>query len=535
MFSLPRLLIAMSVPVLFFGQTQIELQQSKYTAPGAGAVNRSGASKLADVISVKDYGAAGDGVTDDLTAINNALSAASSKGQRILFPAGTYAVSGTVVVPSKTEIEGVGRGDASSINTVIKALPNFNGSTVVQMGTGPAANFGVQVKNMTIDGSGTVGICLSNFYSQDLSYGKDLMLTNCGAIALLISSASAQNSGPFENIEIHSGGGSAVTASSICAQVTGLTSFRGIKGITCDAGTGYATRPSVALALDGAGHYSDIHVQHFSTAVSLGSASLAADGVVIENAQFGPDVATGIAVTAPSGINNQDLTILGVSCVGCTSLLNDAELGTNITDSGLGSYLTGNGAGSGKSLLASSNGVGAKLYGPLQIAGNASFKAAPSTGISQVIEVGGPNQGSANLFEWHDQNDNPVAVVGSAGQILSGGFIANNSAMATGNGGAAFANNVGLWWSQDNTWYGTGDIGLARSSAGVLAITNGGAGLGSTTMQSLQLASAGAAQPACGNSNRGTFWFVQSASGTADHLQVCSKSASDAYAWVSVF
>src|SRR2546421_2265575 len=47
------------------------------------------------VINVKDYGATGDGSTDDTTAIQNAINA-SSFGNTIFFPTGTYIVSTTI-------------------------------------------------------------------------------------------------------------------------------------------------------------------------------------------------------------------------------------------------------------------------------------------------------------------------------------------------------------------------------------------------------------------------------------------------------
>ena len=47
-------------------------------------------------ISVKDYGAKADGVTDDRTAITNAAKAAVAAGQKVYFPAGTYRLSGVL-------------------------------------------------------------------------------------------------------------------------------------------------------------------------------------------------------------------------------------------------------------------------------------------------------------------------------------------------------------------------------------------------------------------------------------------------------
>src|SRR5262245_3720632 len=41
-------------------------------------------------VNVRDFGATGDGVTDDTQAIRNAIAAAKASGQGVLFPAGTY-------------------------------------------------------------------------------------------------------------------------------------------------------------------------------------------------------------------------------------------------------------------------------------------------------------------------------------------------------------------------------------------------------------------------------------------------------------
>lgn len=66
-----------------------------YLAEGVGAVSRSVQARLRDqAISVKDYGAAGDGVTVDTSSLQAALNI----GGDILVPAGTY-VSGALTVP----------------------------------------------------------------------------------------------------------------------------------------------------------------------------------------------------------------------------------------------------------------------------------------------------------------------------------------------------------------------------------------------------------------------------------------------------
>ena len=55
-------------------------------------------AKLADWVSVKDFGAVGDGVTDDTAAIEAAIAAATTAKTTLVFPSGTY----KLVTPSNT-------------------------------------------------------------------------------------------------------------------------------------------------------------------------------------------------------------------------------------------------------------------------------------------------------------------------------------------------------------------------------------------------------------------------------------------------
>jgi hypothetical protein len=71
-----------------------------YQPAGTGAVTTTVQSKLRQFPSVKDFGAVGDGITNDTAAIVAALAAANS----IYFPSGTYLVSGNINIQNKTLI-----------------------------------------------------------------------------------------------------------------------------------------------------------------------------------------------------------------------------------------------------------------------------------------------------------------------------------------------------------------------------------------------------------------------------------------------
>lgn len=81
-----------------------------FLASGGGAVSRTAASKMGDIVSVRDFGAVGDGATDDTTAIRDAI-AAVPNGGTVLFP-GTptsYKIGvGNIILPTAKSIRLLG-------------------------------------------------------------------------------------------------------------------------------------------------------------------------------------------------------------------------------------------------------------------------------------------------------------------------------------------------------------------------------------------------------------------------------------------
>lgn len=74
--------------------------------------------RFADVVNVRDFGAKGDGVTDDTTAIQAAINRASDKGGGTVYlPAGKYIQSQTLVLKAKVKL----LGDGKELTTIEKA------------------------------------------------------------------------------------------------------------------------------------------------------------------------------------------------------------------------------------------------------------------------------------------------------------------------------------------------------------------------------------------------------------------------------
>ena len=79
---------------------------------GTSAVARSAQDKMRDTVSVKDFGAIGNGIADDTTAIQNAHNASRA----VYYPTGTYKVT-SISLPSGAIIIGEGASSSGSTTT----------------------------------------------------------------------------------------------------------------------------------------------------------------------------------------------------------------------------------------------------------------------------------------------------------------------------------------------------------------------------------------------------------------------------------
>lgn len=132
-----------------------------------GAVDRPLRNKLADQTSVKDYGAKGDGVTDDVAAFNAGLAAIQATGLpgSLLMPAGNYIVS------SPISITGAGttlRGEGRAVSRITNTSGTGNAITISNVANVSLFDFGV-LHSSTSTGSAISQTSTSAHYYRGLS------------------------------------------------------------------------------------------------------------------------------------------------------------------------------------------------------------------------------------------------------------------------------------------------------------------------------------------------------------------------------
>jgi hypothetical protein len=185
-------------------------------------VKRTLQSVLDEMASVKDFGATGDGETDDTDAINRALfqmfcrEANPQVRRSLFFPAGVYLVNETINIPPYAKLYGEG-GDSSIIFLVAR-----DDSTVASYAARTADSLqqtGVNIGNNGAAPPQNIEIYNMGFQSNE---EVDLFLVED---AEQITFQNVSFRGPFSQSYIENNAGDVTTANIVCVRFASTVSY----------------------------------------------------------------------------------------------------------------------------------------------------------------------------------------------------------------------------------------------------------------------------------------------------------------------
>ncbi len=166
-------------------------------------VSRTVHDKLTELISVKDFGARGDGQGDDYQAIQDAVNSFNEKGGTLFFPAGNYVIRrGILISDLRITLQGAGRHA-----TMITFLPDQDNQTLFRFDRGAQGlSWQCAIRDMALVSSADTGLTKTAIGLKDTSnmIVKDLIIGpwtgNGDSIGLEVRGREA---GLIQNLHIH--------------------------------------------------------------------------------------------------------------------------------------------------------------------------------------------------------------------------------------------------------------------------------------------------------------------------------------------
>lgn len=376
-------------------------------------------------LSVKSYGAVGDGSTDDTTAIQNALNDAATNLGAVVFPAtaNAYIVSSPLVAAAGTSMIGWGNGGATIRAKASTTLTEIVGVTANQL------NYSFTMSNLQLDGnqgnSATVTQGVYLFAPSDCTL-NGLRVVNCSGNGITLDGSGTYlgTATKVLNSFIRSCGGDGIHITSDCtdtqmvgndfgsctgkayyingiqAQLVGCIGWGSDVGLVCDSSSGEVWISGCRF--DQNLFYGTWFLSH----------NITMSGTLIYDNSAGVSGAQpGILVD----VGSADVTITGCRSIG----------GVNSgTQQSYGLQVLGTGANRGSLLCADNdfqgNGTGAISYAGMSTAGDV-FKNNLGYNPVGTVSPSVPGSGSAVAAQPYDRTFYVTTGAGSTTMAISGG------------------------------------------------------------------------------------------------------------------
>lgn len=354
------------------------------------------------------FGAVGDGVTDDLSAITSALTTASSSNGIVYFPPGNYTVSNQIVVPYGVDTRLCGRN-----TSFITALNTFPINTpVVRLGPAGSIGVGCRFRGGAVNCnniSGSTGI-----YSEGIQENSGIyesMVSNYGSFGVHInqpgSGAQPQNF-TIDDLEVFSGPGTGAGAVGLALTATS-TPIAGcrISRVTVFA-TG-STQLTTAIQLDAvdSAQLSSIHMENAVNGILIGSVAgcfALKIGPVLGNS----NVTNTVIIS--NGSTSQNVLLETIFPNGATHSIVD-QIASITLNSEQAVYAVGNGSAAQRTILSTDSGQGSRFK---ILTVSQSFSPSTPAGATQTGQVfqgsGVPSNANGNNGDVYFRTDTPGTV-----------------------------------------------------------------------------------------------------------------------------
>lgn len=160
-------------------------------------------------LNVTNYGATGDGTTDDKAAIQAAIDAADDVGGVVYLPRGTYGLTGPLVMRINTVLRCEGYGlQVSGPTTTIKSLASWSKTSgdALVMNDPTTNSVGSSIENCTLLGNASTGPDYGIYYINGNTFNLTNVLVNtCRLSCIYLDSDGMETaqSGTFQNVTVY--------------------------------------------------------------------------------------------------------------------------------------------------------------------------------------------------------------------------------------------------------------------------------------------------------------------------------------------